>query len=133
MTLTGAMVQRVQALPPSEQQEVLDFEEFLESGTKDRLVRGEDTPWYDFSLASPMRGMEEEYSPSTDADLMGQAQPCDRSWPVGDAYCPRYRTWLPTCASQARKDSDMFFRQAIGDLAVSGNGFLCAGTRICPE
>lgn len=69
MTTTQAIVQHLEALPDSVQREVLDFVEFLESRRGNRVLRGDDDQWSDFSLASAMRGMEDEGSPYTAADL----------------------------------------------------------------
>ena len=69
MTTAQAIVQHIQALPESAQREVLDFVEFLETRTKPNAVREYDTTWSAFSLASAMRGMEDESSPYTPADM----------------------------------------------------------------
>lgn len=69
MTVAQAIVKRVEALPAAQQQEVLDFVEFLQSRLEDHLARSEDASWYSFSVASAMRGMEEEPILYTTADL----------------------------------------------------------------
>ena len=70
MTTAQAITQSVQSLPAVAQREVLDFVEFLRVRTEPAVVRESDTTWYDFSLGSAMRGMEEETTPSyTAADL----------------------------------------------------------------
>ncbi|MDY0168472.1 MAG: DUF2281 domain-containing protein [Thermoguttaceae bacterium] len=69
MTTSQAISQRVQALPEAAQREVLDFVEFLHARTEAAAASEADTAWPDFSLASAMRGMEDEASPYTAADL----------------------------------------------------------------
>lgn len=69
MTTSQAIAQRVQALPEAAQQEVLDFVEFLRARTEAAVASDNETAWPDFSLASAMRGMEDEASPYTSADL----------------------------------------------------------------
>lgn len=69
MTTAEAIIQRLKSLPDSAQREVLDFVEFLESRRKDRTLRKDDVSWSDFSLASAMRGMEDEDSAYTRTDL----------------------------------------------------------------
>lgn len=68
MTTAEAISQRIAALPEPAQREVLDFVEFLHTRTK-AAVREPDIAWSEFSLASAMRGMEDEPSPYTAADL----------------------------------------------------------------
>ncbi len=67
MTTSEAILARLKALPDPVQKEVLDFVEFLESRQAGRDVSDEE--WNRFSLASAMRGMEEEESPYTRDDL----------------------------------------------------------------
>jgi hypothetical protein len=69
VTVSEVIVQRLKALPASVQQEVLDFVEFLESRRQERAVQEEDAAWSAFSLASAMRGMEEEETLYTLADI----------------------------------------------------------------
>ena len=69
MTTAQAVAQHIEALPVSAQQEVLDFVEFLEARTKPSVVREGDRAWSAFSLASAMRGMEDESSPYTVDDV----------------------------------------------------------------
>ena len=69
MTTSEAILARLQALPESAQQEILDFVEFLASRPRTPAGREDDTTWSEFSLASAMRGMEEEDSPYSLADL----------------------------------------------------------------
>ena len=66
MAITEKIHQRVQRLPASFQAEVLDFVEYLLAKAK----REEAEEWLDFSLASAMRGLEDEAAPMyTTADL----------------------------------------------------------------
>jgi hypothetical protein len=69
MTTTEAIVQRLKSLPASAQREVLDFVEFLESRQRADRVREDEVAWSAFSLASAMRGMEDEETLYTLADL----------------------------------------------------------------
>ncbi len=69
MTTTQAIIQHLQSLPDSKQQEVLDFVEFLDSKRQDRIGGVESTSWSTFSLASAMHGMEDEPILYTAADL----------------------------------------------------------------
>nr|VFK24806.1 MAG: Protein of unknown function (DUF2281) [Candidatus Kentron sp. LPFa]VFK35828.1 MAG: Protein of unknown function (DUF2281) [Candidatus Kentron sp. LPFa] len=69
MTTAQAIAQHVEALPEAAQREVLDFVEFIESRTGPGAVRETDAGWSTFSLASAMRGMEDEPSPYTVADV----------------------------------------------------------------
>lgn len=55
----------IEKLPPSYQEEVVDFLEFLLA----KAARQEDLEWSRFSLASAMRGMEDEPSDYSVADL----------------------------------------------------------------
>ena len=69
MTTAEAIAQHIEVLPEAAQREVLGFVEFLESGTKSGALREGDTTWSGFSLASAMRGMEDESAPYTTPDL----------------------------------------------------------------
>jgi len=69
MTTTEAIIQRLQTLPEAAKQEILDFVEFLEARRYRSVVREEDVAWSAFSLTSAMRGMEDEDTPYTLADL----------------------------------------------------------------
>ena len=62
MTTAQAIVQQLAALPEEAQREVLDFVEFI-SRTAGQGARDEETAWSAFSLASAMRGIEDEASP----------------------------------------------------------------------
>lgn len=69
MTTTEAIIQRLQTLPETARQEILDFVEFLELRHYKPAAREEDIDWSTFSLASAMRGMEDEDNSYTLADL----------------------------------------------------------------
>lgn len=69
MTTTEAILQHLKSLPASAQREVLDFVEFLQSRRREQAVREDEAAWSAFSLASAMRGMEEEETPYTLADI----------------------------------------------------------------
>ena len=69
MTTAQTISQSVQSLPTAAQQEVLDFVEFLRFRVSSDVVRENDTTGYGFSLDSAMRGMEDEATPYTIADL----------------------------------------------------------------
>jgi hypothetical protein len=62
MTTAQAIAQHIETLPEAARREVLDFVEFLETKTQRRVVRESDPAWSSFSLASAMRGMEDEPS-----------------------------------------------------------------------
>ena len=65
MELIARIQQNVQRLPPASQAEVLDFVEYLLA----KEARAEDRAGSDFSLASAMRGMEDEEPGFTVVDL----------------------------------------------------------------
>ena len=67
MTTSEVIFERLKSLPDPVQKEVLDFVEFLESRRAGPDVS--DAEWNRFSLASAMRGMEDEDSPYTRDDL----------------------------------------------------------------
>ena len=69
MTTTKAIAQRLKSLLASAQREVLDFVEFLQSRRQEHTVRKDEVAWSAFSLDSAMRGMEEEETPYTLADI----------------------------------------------------------------
>ena len=69
MTIAEVIVQRLKLLPASAQREVLDFIGFLESRRQEHTLREGEVAWSAFSLASAMRGMEDEETPYTLADL----------------------------------------------------------------
>ena len=57
------------SLPEDAQREVLDFVEFIETRKNGRAERQDDAAWSMLSLASAMRGMEDEESPYSLSDL----------------------------------------------------------------
>jgi len=69
MTTAQAIVQRVMSLPEDAQREILDFVEFVETRKSKQKDRDEESSWSVLSLASAMRGMEDEDSPYTLDDL----------------------------------------------------------------
>jgi hypothetical protein len=69
MTTAQAIFEHLKSLPDSAQREVLDFIKFLESRREELIQREEDAAWSRFSLASALRGMEDEETPYTVADL----------------------------------------------------------------
>lgn len=69
MTTAQAIAQHIDSLPEAAQREILDFVEFIASKTKSSVVREGDRAWSAFSLSSAMRGMEDEPSLYTTADL----------------------------------------------------------------
>lgn len=69
MTTLQAIVQHLKSLPDSAQREVLDFVEFIGARRKEPTARAEDISWSDVSLATAMRGMEDEETLYTLADV----------------------------------------------------------------
>ena len=69
MTTAQVIAKHIEALPETVQREVLDFVEFLESRKKHGTVREGGAAWSAFSLASALRGMEDEPSLYSKADL----------------------------------------------------------------
>ena len=69
MTTVEKIAQHLESLPEPVQQEVLDFVESLKSRAEVPKDREEDAIWTDLSLKSAMRGMEDEASPYTLADI----------------------------------------------------------------
>ena len=69
MTSTEAILQHLRNLPEQARREVLDFVEFLSSRRVTSGPRDEDGAWSEFSLASAMRGMEDEGTPYTLTDI----------------------------------------------------------------
>ena len=64
MTITESIHQYVQMLPDPLQQEVLDFVKFLLFKREQEITPEQDEiEWTNFSLASAMRGMEDEDTP----------------------------------------------------------------------
>jgi len=68
MTTEQTIAEHVAALPEDAQREVLDFVRFLQVKTQPH-DETEERAWSAFSLASAMRGMEDEPSPYTVDDL----------------------------------------------------------------
>ena len=60
MTLTEQIMNHVQKLPKSAQQEVLNFVDYLEA--KDKGINNQVSEWTNSSIAQAMRGMESEQS-----------------------------------------------------------------------
>ncbi len=70
MIITDKIQDYVQRLPAPLQSEVLDFVEYLLSKAGRDISRDESESWSDLSLASAVRGMEDEENPSyTVSDL----------------------------------------------------------------
>ena len=71
MTTVQAIARQVESLPDDAQREVLDFAAFLEfrANPSARARHEDDAAWDPFALASAMRGMADESSPYTIADL----------------------------------------------------------------
>jgi hypothetical protein len=69
MNHTEKIMDHVQRMPEAEQVEVLDFIEYLETKARERRAREEEEGWSALSLASAMRGMEDEPSDYDTADL----------------------------------------------------------------
>jgi len=69
MTTAQAIVEQLLSLPEDAQAEVLDFIEFLKTRKAGEGEKHEDAEWGKLSLASAMRGMEDEESPYTVDDL----------------------------------------------------------------
>jgi hypothetical protein len=69
MTTAQAIVQQLSALPEDAQREVLDFVEFIKTRSIGQIERQEESTWSALSLASAMKGMEDEESPYRLDDL----------------------------------------------------------------
>jgi hypothetical protein len=70
MNVAEKIDKQVRRLPEQTQAEVLDFVEYLLTKTEQKPVRDEEQEWTRMSLASAMRGLEEESEPEyTEADL----------------------------------------------------------------
>lgn len=74
MTTAQSIVQRVMSLPEDAQREILDFVEFIETRMAEQSRPLEDAAWSAMSLASAMRGMEDEESAYTLDDLKERFQ-----------------------------------------------------------
>lgn len=69
MSITESIQHHVQMLPDTLQQEVLDFVKFLLfKHEQETTPEQDDLEWSNFSLASAMRGMEDEDTPVYTAD-----------------------------------------------------------------
>jgi hypothetical protein len=65
------IVDHIESLPDVAQLEVLDFVEFLKTRKMQyEERRADDKSWCNFSLASAMKGMEDEDTPYTSADII---------------------------------------------------------------
>ena len=65
------IVDHLESLPDVAQLEVLDFVEFLQTRQMHYAERrADDKSWCNFSLASAMRGMEDEDTSYTSADII---------------------------------------------------------------
>ncbi len=62
MTLAHSIVEHIKKMPESEQEEVLDFIEYLETKARERRARDEADEWSVFSLSAAMSGIEDEVS-----------------------------------------------------------------------
>lgn len=60
MNLAEKLTHQVQDLPQNLQREVLDFVEFLKQKSNAALVSDDTHVWSDFSLASAMKGLEDD-------------------------------------------------------------------------
>ena len=69
MGVTEEILKRLQALPESALAEVLRYVEELESRDHTCAVREAEAEWRALSLSSAMRGMEDEASEYSEADL----------------------------------------------------------------
>ena len=63
MLVTRKIHENVQKLPVAFQTEVLDFVEYLLMKSEREVVQENELNWSNFSLASAMRGMEDEDTP----------------------------------------------------------------------
>lgn len=87
MTTAQAIMRRLKSLPDQAQREVLDFVEFIESHRKGPTVASkDDKSWSNFSLASAMRGMEDEDTSYTLADLKESFSCCCFRRPIARCY-----------------------------------------------
>jgi len=69
MTLTDKIQACVQELPATLQAEVLDFVQYLRAKVQRQTPESMDDDWNRLSLALAMRGMEQEDTPYTLADI----------------------------------------------------------------
>lgn len=68
MLVTRKIHENVQKLPVSFQAEVLDFVEYLLIKSRHEVAKESELNWSSFSLASAMRGMEDEDTPTYTMD-----------------------------------------------------------------
>ncbi len=68
MLVTKKIHENVQKLPVSFQAEVLDFVEYLLIKSEREVAQQSELDWSSFSLASAMRGMEDEDTPTYTID-----------------------------------------------------------------
>ena len=68
MQVTEKIHKNVQMLPEVFQAEVLDFVEYLLTKSEREMTRQEESDWLNFSLASAMRGIEDENTPTYTTD-----------------------------------------------------------------
>ena len=68
MAIIDQIQQRVQQLPVTSQEEVLDFVEHLLSKADRETVRQEEKRWNELSLTAAMRGLENENGPEYTTD-----------------------------------------------------------------
>lgn len=66
MTTADRIREQVNQLPEAFQKEALDFIEFLTKKAKQRNSRQDDLEWFNLSVTSAMRGLEDENSPDYD-------------------------------------------------------------------
>jgi hypothetical protein len=69
MTATEQITDRLQKLPPQLQREVLDFIEFLAQRVGQDEATSEEADWMRFSLGQALKGLDDEESEYTDADV----------------------------------------------------------------
>ena len=69
MNVAEQILQHLRSLSEPAQAEVLDFVEYLEAKARSTENEREDADWAELSLSQAMRGMEDEPSPYTVADI----------------------------------------------------------------
>jgi len=69
MSVAEQVLQHLRSLPEPVQAEVLDFVEYLEAKARSAGREREEADWAALSLSQAMRGMEDEPSPYTTADI----------------------------------------------------------------
>ncbi|MBN1755737.1 DUF2281 domain-containing protein [bacterium] len=63
MKIKEKISENIDKLPENFQSEVLDFVEYLLSKSTGNMILEQNNDWSNFSLASAMRGMEDEKTP----------------------------------------------------------------------